>query len=446
MAEVASADITLGETGLAEVIKSLDRFAEGVESSMQAATAATEAATEVSKSSIVAYAALGAAIGTVFVDFIRTSSVINTLTGAFGSILGGIADLLLSSLIPLFLPLIDALLILMGVFADMPAPARAFVVAMGLIIAAVIAFQVASGPLFPILLAIAAAIVLGMLIWQHWGEIVDWFQNTILTPFMNFLAPYIAAFQAIWDVLAGFFTWLWEVAIAPVFQWWLDNVLGPLLKGVDVWIGVFTAIWKGLADFFTWLWQTAIGPAFDWFIANIITPFVGFLTDPVGAIRGAWEALVSFFSGLWDTIARGFTSFANTLAGGLEAFINAFISGINFLIDGLNAIAGLIGQQIPRIPPLHIPRLQRGAEILGAGLVYGHPREIVLPAGAGAAVGPLPAGAGGAGTTQTFEFNTTYHITGSIPVGPALEQFKRMLDEHDRQKAEEQMSKLRRRT
>ncbi len=445
MVEVASADAALGMTGLEEVLAGLDRFADGVEASMQAATEATEKATEVSKSSIVAYAALGAAIGTVFIDFIRTSSVINTLTGAFGSILGGIADLLLSSLIPLFLPLIDALLILMGVFADMPAPARAFVLAMGLIIAAVIAFQVASGPLFPILLAIAAAIVLGMLIWQHWGAIVEWFQNTILTPFMNYLAPYIAAFQAIWEVLAAFFTWLWEAAIAPLFSWFLDNVLGPLQRGVDVWIGIFTAIWEGLATFFTWLWQTAIGPVFDWFIANIIGPFVGFLTDPVGAIRGAWDALVGFFSGLWDNIARGFTSFANTMAGGLESFVNAFISGINFLIDGLNAIAGLIGQQIPRIPLLHIPRLQRGGEVLEAGLVFVHPREIVLPAGA-ATVRPLPAGVGAGGTVQRFEFNTTYHITSPIPVGvSALEQFKRMLDEHTRHDAERMMSKLRRR-
>ncbi len=446
MVEVASADAALGMTGLEEVLAGLDRFADGVEASMQAATEATEKATEVSKSSIVAYAALGAAIGTVFVDFIRTSSVINTLTGAFGSILGGIADLLLSSLIPLFLPLIDALLILMGVFANMPAPARAFVLAMGLIIAAVIAFQVASGPLFPILLAIAAAIVLGMLIWQHWGEIVDWFQNTILTPFMNFLAPYITAFQAIWAVLAAFFSWLWEVAIAPVFQWWLDNILAPFVTFVSGVVDTLQVVWNALVDFFTWLWHNAIGPAFDWFINNIIGPFVGFLTDPVGAIRGAWEALVGFFRGLWDNIARGFTSFANILAGGLESFVNAFIGGINFLIDGLNAIAGLIGQQIPRIPPLHIPRLQRGGEVLEPGLVFVHPQEIVLPAGA-ATVRPLPAGGGGLGTQQTFEFNTTYHIASPIPVGgTALEQFKRMLDEHSRQDAERMMSKLRRRT
>ncbi len=440
MVEVASGEVLLEEVGLAEVIASLNRFSEGVESSMLAATAATEAATQVSKSSIVAYAALGAAIGTVFVDFIRTSSVVTTLGRAFGSIFGAIADIFLVELIPLFRPLIKGLVALMDVLRDLPGPVKAVIAVIAL---AATAFAILGGPLTVLALAIGAVI----LVWQNWGAIVEFFRTNILEPFVD--SPWGQLLIGAWESVLSFFTTLYEALTTPI-------------QGIE-------DAWTGFSGFFEGLWA-GMGAIFQRFIDTVLTPFIDLFTDPVGTIETAFRGLADFFgdvfgSAIPDAIRGGinavigsFEGFANAVIDAWNAAIGAAESGVNAILAAyrvLQFIPGVFVIGIPedvalgRLESISLPRLQAGGEVLEPGLVYVHPREIVLPAGAGATVGPLPPlMAGGGGRGPTIEYHgPTYNINSPIPTSVAdMTAFRRMLDEHSRKEAERLMSKLRRRT
>lgn len=76
---------------------------------MERSTRATQKATKATKGQILTFAALGAAVGVVFIDFLRKSTVLSTLTSTIGLLFGAMADKILVRLLPAILPLIDAM-------------------------------------------------------------------------------------------------------------------------------------------------------------------------------------------------------------------------------------------------------------------------------------------------------------------------------------------------
>lgn len=442
MPEVASADVVLEEVGLADVIRALDQFSEKVESSMMAASKATEAATEVSGSSIVAFAALGAAMGTVFVDFIRQSSVITTLGSAFGAIFGSVADRILIKLVPSIVKLIPHILDLGDTIVEMsdrvierliPAFDDAIEKAGALgdafasldvdtqdLIAGIGALTVALllVPAHPI-----AALILGFLGLLLIAPAFEAAWNQHILPALT------AVFDAIVGVDVAIEQFLSDTIGAPAEQALRDFAhnfqifSANLAFGAALFVLEVQDAWGGLVRFFEDLWRTISGGA-----------------------TTAWDSFAAIMTGAWDVVVGAFRVFVNTLTGLLIGFLNPFIASINAVANIINSTVGIIPgvPEVPILPLISIPTLQRGAEILEPGLVFVHRKEVVLPA-PGATVGPLPAAAGGGGG-QTFEFNTTYHITSAIPVGGvAMEAFKRMLDQHSREDAERKMSQFRRR-
>ncbi len=445
--EVASADVALGEIGLDEVIRALDRFSEKVESSMRAAEAATEAATQVSKSSIVAFGALGAAMGTVFVDFIRQSSVMSTLGSAFGAIFGSVADRILLNLLPSIVKLIPKLLDMgdtfvevsgriiddllpafdkaiegageVGVaFAGLDDETQTLLVSIGLLLGGF--GLIASGrPVLGAGAVISAFAIhiegITQTINESGQQLLDYAHIVQMLP-----ARFEEEFGRIAGHLNDFAGFIND--FAHDFQLWSIGL------GISAALGVLAIrdAWDGLVGWFEDLWRSLAGGA-----------------------ETAWGSFAAVMTGAWDVVVGSFRTFVNAMAGLLVGFINPFVQGINAMASAINAVAGvLLLPTIPLLPELSIPSLQRGAEILEPGLAFVHRKEVVLPASLGATVAPLPASmAVGGGTTQHIEFHgATYHINSPIPTDAGqMAAFKRMLDQHSREDAERLMSKLRRR-
>ena len=332
MGVVGTAEYLFQATGVNRVLAGLRKFSAGVTRTMKTAGKATEKTDKITRKSILGYAALGAAIGTVFTDFLRSSSVISTLMATVSTLFGALADTILVELLPVFLPLINAFVDVIKWVQELPGPFKA---AIGVAILLGLALVTLGGPLTAIAIAVAAAIF----IWQNWGDIVEWFQTHVLEPFGVFVDSFVQGLKDAWGGLLTFFGNLWA-SIGASFQGAIDTILGP-----------FKAASEGLVGFFSGLWDT-IGTIFQAVIDNVITPFVALFTGPVQTVKDVWNTLVGFFTTLktsvktvLDLLLVPFESFVGgieTAFGGVVSFFTTLFGTLipNAMRGGINAVIG----------------------------------------------------------------------------------------------------------
>ncbi len=431
MTEVASADFVLRSFGMNDVERALTQFDRKIDRSMAMATKATEKATKATKLQILGFAALGAAVGVVFIDFLRRSTVLSTMTSTLGIIFGAMADRILVKLMPAFKKLIPVLLdfsdkvaVVSGRILDDLVPAldkaifaagevgEAFntldddtqdlTVSIGALIAGFA--LIASGR--PVLGAgaVITAFALNLEgITQTVNESAAQLQNWAHV-IQQIPAGLSAEFALEFGRIAGFFN-----DLAHQFQ-----LLGiGLAFEAAVMVMDVQDAWGGLVRFFEDLWRSLAGGA-----------------------ETAWGSFAAVMTGAWDVVVGSFRVFVNAMAGLLVGFINPFVAGMNAIASAINTVVGIIPgiSAIPLLPELTIPTLEGGGTVIQTGAAIVHKGETVFAAGSA----PI-----------TLTITNHFAFGGGVPAGLAdlgsEDAFRRMLDEHSRKDAERLTTILRRR-
>lgn len=319
-----------------------------------------------------------------------------------------------------------------------------------------------AGIVIGIIAAVVAAIVL---LWNN----CEGFRNAVTTAwtaiqaaFQVFIDWLQATFAPIWDAIVGalkavFDAFKQAIAIAweniqiifETFGTFLQEVFGVTWEQVftgaqgvlqtvgnviQMIIQTLTKIFTGLISFLTTsfltAWQTGWQNAVNFFTAfkdsvmqiinGVKTAFQGVIDFVVGVFTGdwerAWDGVRSVFKGIFDSLV----GIVKVPLNGIISLLNKAIGAINFLIDGLNKVVGLmnaLGANIPTIP--HIPTVAYLAKggILEAGnaIVGENGPELLSMLNGAAKVTPLASSEGSGGTrddraaggyNQTLNFYT----------------------------------------
>lgn len=203
------------------------------------------------------------------------------------------------------------------------------ITAIGLVAAALVAYNVVAGiaavvtgaiasPVVLVVAAIAGLIAIIVLCIKYWDEIK---------------ATAIAAWEYIVAAVVGSAETFYANVIEPIGRFFKE-----LWENVKTWA---INAWNGVVDMFK--------GAAAWFNSKVI--------QPIGA----------FFTSLWDGIKIGFIKLINKIIDGINAMINGFLKPINALISGWNATIGKVAGTIPeisvKIPKVPVPALATGAVI-----------------------------------------------------------------------------------
>ncbi|MGE5589197.1 MAG: phage tail tape measure protein [Bacillota bacterium] len=161
------------------------------------------------------------------------------------------------------------------------------------------ALTFALGPVGLIVLAIAAAVAVGVLLYKNWDTISAWLSTT-----WNAIAETAAGIwtsiketaAAIWDGIKEFFAKWWETLLV-VFTGPIGIIALLVIKNWDKIKETTSEVWNAVTEFISGIWESISAKATEVFTA--VSDF----------LHGVWEDVKSFLGGIWDGIA---TAFDNT--------------------------------------------------------------------------------------------------------------------------------------
>lgn len=173
--------------------------------------------------------------------------------------------------------------------------------------------------------------------------------SAVLPILINLLTQLLPPVLQIVDSVLPLFLQLFE-SILPLISLLTDTLLPGLLGLFDLMAPAVELLANLFGDGLTTTVQaltTALTPFTD-ILSNLIT----FITD---VFQGKWEDA-------WNAIVETFKQIFNLIPLAVETLINAGIGMINGIIDGVNAISGLVGITIDHIPDVQLPRLRQGID------------------------------------------------------------------------------------
>lgn len=177
-----------------------------------------------------------------------------------------------------------------------------------------------TGPIGLVVAAIAGAIAVGVLLYQHWDEIKakasevwEGIKNIILGVF-EFFKGIPERWSALWEglknVFIGFWTSLMENPIIQLFLQLITDELG-------IFTGTLSGIWENIRQIASTAWElikTAIlGPV--GLIVDLVTGDFGKLRDDA---KDIWSNLKDLSSQLWEEIKTLITDFASDIWNGVK--------------------------------------------------------------------------------------------------------------------------------
>jgi hypothetical protein len=272
----------------------------------------------------------------------------------------------------------------------------------------------------------AAALTVWNAIKSAWGAVAAWFNNTVITPLVNFFSPIV-------ETISGIFRGCWIIIQAiwkAVSTWFNDTVITPL-------VSFFSPIVETIGGFFSSLWDsivavwTAVGA---WFSENV-----------AGPINAAFQAVSDFVKGIFN----GLLGFVEGMINGVINAINKFIGGFSNIVGKAAAFIGVEWDGIAPIPQVSLPRLATGGIVTAPTLLEageGGEPEAILPLSKLAALldkqGKAPKGGGGTdGDGEKIIFSPVLNFYGDADKTDveeatrySFEEFKRL---YRRLKAEE---------
>ena len=189
--------------------------------------------------------------------------------------------------------------------------------------------------------------------------------DSILTPFTSFLE---GIFTSIWtDILIPVLDYLGTTVIPNIvsgFMMLWNDVLVPLgaflgmlfIPFINDCMGAFNILWgvvlivaDAVGNILSSAWEELVRIIRD----GVLPIFKGLIQFLTGVFtndwKKAWEGVYNIFYGIWKTFTSIVDGVVNVIASLVESFINA-------IIDGINAIGGLIGIEV--IPKVSFPRIK----------------------------------------------------------------------------------------
>lgn len=206
------------------------------------------------------------------------------------------------------------------------------------------------------------------LAWEAWGQpVVDW----IVGQFNNFMT----GLQVIWGWIKTGWDMLWA---GLQFAW--DTFGQPVLNFV---VGAFNVLWTGIQIVLGWIrsgWA-ALGNGLRWVYDAIIAPVIGWVGDKFNQMQSIINSALSLVRGYIDlagakiralyneyvapmvsSVTNGFHRLSDTIRGWKDNIIGWFSDAgswllnagrniVQGLIDGIQSLAGQIGQYFLDVLP-----------------------------------------------------------------------------------------------
>jgi phage-related protein len=212
---------------------------------------------------------------------------------------------------------------------------------------------------------------------QGAADLAGGFANLVI-PMISSMGEKLAATAAgQWALNAAQTAWTGittasAVAMRLLNAAFIASPIGWIVLAIGGLVTAFVLLWNKSAafrDFFIGIWDA---------IKSAVGSVVGWIVD-------RWNDIVSFFQGIPKRISDAFGALPGLIKSVFKAVVNTVVDAINWflnhtinwLIDRVNSVSGLIGiPAIPRIP--NIPRMHSGGVVPG---LPGQERLMVLQGG-----------------------------------------------------------------
>lgn len=167
---------------------------------------------------------------------------------------------------------------------------------------------------------------------------------TIIQGIVTFMAPVIAAIQAMWQTLSTFFTTLWTSIVTTAQAIWqlLVAIFAPIVAAI-------VAVWNTLSPFFTGLWaaitaifQTALSviqavwnavwPTLSTVISTVFSVISTVISTAMGVIQGIIQVATAVIQGDWSGAWNAIKGIAETIWNGLKSLATTVFNGIQTVI------------------------------------------------------------------------------------------------------------------
>lgn len=220
------------------------------------------------------------------------------------------------------------------------------------------AFTFLLGPIGLIILAIAALIAVGVLIYKNWDEISQ-FAVQVWTGIKEGI---VSAMQAVVDFLGV----VWE-GIKAAFWTGVNFIVG-------LWATILDFLFPGWAEKLTMVWNKAVEiwelikgsftAAFD----AIGGTFTGWLDSLSQAWSTMWNGLKDVFIEIWDAITKIFDSVVDGISSAMEKLVSPIQKVIDLAERALALAGGAIKSAGGKISSAVSSILGRGSSITGKAI------------------------------------------------------------------------------
>jgi TP901 family phage tail tape measure protein len=214
-----------------------------------------------------------------------------------------------------------------------------------------------TNPVFLIIAAIAALVVILVLCWKRFAG------------FRNFV-------KGMWNDIKGFFVGAWDVlkrvfdsvmdAARTTGQWFMDYLVHPIQAAWDAIVGAFRTAYHAITSAITAIIQFV---SYHWkAIIAILLPGIGLVIDAivthwtsiVNFTKSVWAGLVLFFTTIWNfirslavtiwsAISNFFSTIWNTMVSASHTVWNALVSFFQGIWNTITGVFGAAAQFIMTI-------------------------------------------------------------------------------------------------
>ncbi|MBC2578351.1 hypothetical protein HLB30_07460 [Peptostreptococcus russellii] len=204
--------------------------------------------------------------------------------------------------------------------------------------------------LLPIIVALVAAFLVGKLIYDHWGQIKQFFSETLnsIKELFSLIFTGISEFlSSIWDGIKLVTETIWNgikeffIAYFEFYKNLYISIFGVLKNIVTgAWQGiklVTETIWNGIKDFFIAIFE---------FYKNLYTNIFNTLKNIVSTV---WNTIKSITTGIWNGIKSVIISVLNAIRSVVSSSLNSVKNTFSNIFNGIRNLISNIFGSIKRI-------------------------------------------------------------------------------------------------